>query len=105
MSARNLRLVLAPEARDDLRDALVFTQQRWDKNQRREYKQLLVNAFAELASFPELGRACPEFGAGIRSYRVGQHVVIYQATETEIRIARILHVRRDIDGALEETSS
>ena len=83
---------------------MTYTERRWDRAQRRAYKQSLDDALAELARFPELGRACSEYGAGIRSYRVRQHLVIYEVAETDVRIARILHVRREIDSEFEESS-
>jgi len=101
MSVRKPRLALSDNADRDLRNILVFTEQQWGKAQRRTYRQRFIEAFAELLRFPELGPARPELGQGIRARRVGQHVVIYQATETELLIVRILHVRRDLDAELE----
>ena len=100
MSARRPRLVLTPRAQRDLRNVLVYTHQQWGQAQRRVYRQRLFDAFAELLTFPELGPARPEYGQGIRSHRVGQHVVIYQPHETELRIVRVLHARRDLDAEL-----
>jgi toxin ParE1/3/4 len=80
---------------------LVYTHQQWGQAQRRVYRQRLFDAFAELERFPDLGLARPEYGQGIRSHRVGQHIVIYQPHETELRIVRILHARRDIDAELD----
>ena len=102
MSARRLRLVLAPEARIDLRDVLLHTQQQWGRQQRTTYRQTFYRAFDELRRFPGLGRTRPEYGGDIRSVPVGQHVVIYRATDTELRVVRILHAHRDIDAELGE---
>ena len=98
MSSRRLRLVLAPEADRNLRDALMFSEQRWGKAQQRAYLRLFSDAFAKLRRFPELGRPRTEVGTAVRSHRVGQHVVFYGATETELVVSRIVHVRRDVDG-------
>lgn len=98
MSARKPRLALSDNADRDLRNILVFTEQKWGKAQRRTYRQRFIEAFAELLRFPDLGLARSELGPGVRTYRVGQHVVIYQSTETELLIVRILHVRRDLDA-------
>lgn len=98
MSSRKLRLVLSPEAAVNLRDALMFTEQRWGTAQRRTYNRLFSETFLKLRAFPELGRPRSEYGGAVRSYRVGQHVVFYGATETELVIVRIMHVRRDVDG-------
>ena len=72
----------------------------WGTAQRDRYRRQLYNGFDELARHPELGRARPEYGPDSRSFPVQQHVVIYQATDDELRILRILHRRRDIDSEL-----
>ena len=98
MSVRSRRRILLPEAREDLRDALLFTEQRWGQAQRRQYRQRLFDAFAELSRFPNLGRLRPELSPATLSFRVGQHVIVYRFTDTEFVVARILHVRRDVEG-------
>ena len=101
MSARKPRLALSDNAERDLRNLLAFTEQQWGKAQRHTYRQRFIAAFAELLRFPDLGPARPELGQGIRAYRVGQHVVIYQSSETDLLVVRILHVRRDLDVELD----
>jgi len=80
----------------------VFTEQRWGPDQRRKYRALFAHAFAELISFSRLGQARPEYGAGIRGYRLKQHVIIYEATATALIVVRILHTRRDIEAEVGE---
>jgi len=104
MSARKLRLVLASDARRDIRDVLTYTEQQWGKAQRRDYRRALYEVFDELTWFPELGRLRPEYGSGVRSYRVRQHIVVYRADDAELRIARVLHESRDAAGGLREPS-
>src|SRR5687768_8691284 len=98
MSARRRRFVLTPEARSDLSDILLYTEQQWGLAQLRSYNAQLKAAFAQVARFPGLGNLRPDFGSGIRGHRVGHHVVIYQPSDTEVLILRILHVRRDFDA-------
>jgi toxin ParE1/3/4 len=101
MSARNRRLVITSQARSDLRHALLFSEQQWGKAQRREYERQIFEALANLESFPHLGRLRPEYGSDPLSFPVGQHVAIYQVRETEIRIVRLLHIRRDASSEFE----
>jgi toxin ParE1/3/4 len=98
MSARNRRLVITSQARSDLRHALLFSEQQWGKAQRREYERQIFEALANLES---LGRLRPEYGSDLLSFPVGQHVAIYQVRETEIRIVRLLHIRRDASSEFE----
>lgn len=95
MSARSLGLILAPNARRDFRDILLYTEQQWGRSQRRAYRKQLDTAFAQLTRFPGIGIPRPEFGQGMRGHRVGQHVIVYESTDTNVLVARILHVRRD----------
>jgi toxin ParE1/3/4 len=98
MSAHKRRIVLSPEARSDLRDILLYTEQQWGLAQQRSYNAQLHTALAQLAQYPDLGILRPELGPRIRGLRVGQHVVAYQPSETEILILRIRHVRRDVNA-------
>jgi len=47
-----------------------------------------------LAEQPRMGRLRPEFGAGVRSFTVENHVIYYRHDE-DVIIARVLHGRRD----------
>jgi toxin ParE1/3/4 len=102
MSAHRLRLVLAPQARIDLRDVLRYTDQQWGSKRRDTYRQQLFEGFEELTKYPNLGKERPEYGPERRSFRIRQHVVVYQVVNNELRIARIIHVRRDIESLLED---
>jgi toxin ParE1/3/4 len=100
MSVRKLPLVLSLEAQRELRDILLYTEQQWGRTQRRAYRKQLDIAFARIGRFPDLGILRPEIGQGVRTYRVGQHVIIYQPSDVDVLIVRILHVRRDLDAEL-----
>jgi toxin ParE1/3/4 len=54
----------------------------------------IVERFELLSDQPRMGRLRPEFGAGLRSFTVENHV-IYCRPDGEVVIARVLHGRRD----------
>jgi toxin ParE1/3/4 len=54
----------------------------------------IVDRFDLLAEQPRMGRLRPEFGAGVRSISVENHVIYYQH-DGDVVIARVLHGRRD----------
>lgn len=95
-----LRVVLAPGARLDLQDILRYTTQQWGRRQRSIYKQVLYRGFDQLARHPLMGQERPEYGEHSRSFLIEHHLVIYEATETELLISRIIHTSRDIAGEL-----
>ena len=54
----------------------------------------IVDRFELLAEQPRMGRLRPEFGAGVRSFTVENHVIYYRPAG-DVLIARVLHGRRD----------
>jgi toxin ParE1/3/4 len=104
MSAHNRRLVISARARADLSDILLYTDRRWGSQQMRAYNRALTDAFAELQRFPHLGRPRPDYGQGYRSFPMRQHAIIYEITDTEITVMRLLHVRRDAEGQVYSTT-
>lgn len=62
----------------------------------------LVDHFDLLTEQPGMRRLRPEFGPGVRSLSVDNHVVYYRH-DGEVQIARVLHGRRDQAGAWSES--
>jgi len=105
MSARNVRLVLTPLTRQDLRDILQYTAQTWGRERRDAYQALVLGRLRELTAYPNLGRARDEVFPGCRSLRVEQHVAYYRTTDAEIIVARLLHARQDAVGIVSEPTA
>jgi toxin ParE1/3/4 len=61
----------------------------------------IIDRFELLAEQPRMGRLRPEFGAGVRSFTVENHVIYYRH-DGEVLIARVLHGRRDQAAAWSE---
>ena len=104
MSARSRRLVLTSEARSVFRDILANLERHWGKAQRREYERRISSALDNLISYPQLGRARPEYGPGLLSFPVQQHAIVNAVTETGIRVVRVLHARRDAESEFEASA-
>ena len=62
----------------------------------------IINRFNLLAEQPRMGRLRQEFGEGVRSFTVENHVIYYRH-ESEVLIARVLHGRRDQAAAWAES--
>jgi toxin ParE1/3/4 len=63
----------------------------------------LIDRFSLMAEQPRMGRLRPEFGDGVRSFPVENHVIYYRH-EREVLIARVLHGRRDQGAAWTEST-
>ena len=61
----------------------------------------IVDRFELLAQQPRMGRLRPEFGPGVRSISVENHVIYYRHND-DVLIARVLHGRRDQAAAWSE---
>ena len=50
-----------------------------------------------LAKWNTLGRPCPEYSRGCRSYPFGKYCFYFRPTDDGIEVLRILHSARDIN--------
>ena len=57
----------------------------------------ITDRFYLLSGFPHAGRARnQQFGAGIRSFPVGEFMILYSVEGESVFILRVVHGRRDI---------
>ncbi len=61
----------------------------------------IFDRFELLTEQPRMGRLRPEFGEGVRSFTVENHVIYYRH-DGDVLIARVLHGRRDQVAAWSE---
>jgi toxin ParE1/3/4 len=89
------QLVVSLETVDDLEGIALFISK--DKPSAAEsFISRIWERFELLSQHPYLGEARPEFGPNRRSCVVGNYVVYYDVTPSELRIARVLHAARDL---------
>jgi toxin ParE1/3/4 len=100
MSSRSLPVVLAPDANLDFADILLHGLQTWGDRQAAVDEADIDHALERLGVYPELGRRRDDLGAGYRTLRVRQHVVIYRIEDAAIIVLRIVHVRVDLASAV-----
>lgn len=92
------KLSLTKQALEDLREIGRYTQDRWGRDQRRHYLELLDRCFYALAENPNQGKRCDDIRSGYRKFPSGQHVVFYREQATGgIKIIRVLHERMDLE--------
>lgn len=88
-------------AKADLKDIANFTQNRWGREQRNLYLQMLDVSFQQLADNPLTGKDCSEIRIGYRKLNAGSHVIFYRQTLSDtIEIVRVLHEHMDIETRL-----
>jgi toxin ParE1/3/4 len=92
-----VKLTFSPAARADLLDIAEFIAQR---NQARAvtFVDELESKCAALARAPGVGTSRRDLGDGMRVLPHGRYLLFYRAGSRSLRIERILHGARDIDG-------
>ena len=60
----------------------------------------ITERFHLLAEFPYMGRARDDLRSGLRSFPVGQYVIIYTIDDDDVQILHVFHGRQDIEGRL-----
>lgn len=118
-SGRRLRIVLSPSARSDIREALLWSQERFGERTAARYRDLLKQALRDIAADPERpgSRERAELVRGIRTYHLfftrdrarsdlgivknPRHFLVYRRRgEDVIDIVRVLHDARDLERHL-----
>ncbi|MDA8414389.1 MAG: type II toxin-antitoxin system RelE/ParE family toxin [Desulfobacteraceae bacterium] len=90
-------------AKADLKEIARFTQNRWGREQRNLYLQMLDVSFQQLAANPLKGKDCSDIRIGYRKLNAGSHVIFYRQTLVDtIEIVRVLHGHMDIETRLSE---
>jgi toxin ParE1/3/4 len=88
-------------AKADLKEIANFTQNRWGREQRNLYLQMLDVSFQQLAVNPLKGKDCSDIRIGYRKLNAGSHVIFYRKTLADtIEIVRVLHGHMDIETRL-----
>jgi toxin ParE1/3/4 len=94
---------LAPEARNDLNDIWDYVSK--ESNNPDTADRLIdsiVQRFYLLSQQPYAGCSRFELLAGMRSFPVGQYVILYRVEHPDVFIFRVIHGRRDIESALQQ---
>jgi len=62
----------------------------------------ITDQFFLLSRHPHMGRLRDEFGAGSRTFTVGEYVIVYTVEDRDVLILRVVHGRRDIESIFED---
>jgi toxin ParE1/3/4 len=119
-AGRPRRIVLAPSARADIREALIWSRERFGERAAARYRDLLKQAIRDIAADPERpgSRERRDLAKGVRTYHlffsrerarselgvVGEprHFLVYRCREQAIDVVRVFHDARDLARNLPE---
>ena len=116
-----VRIVVAPFARSDIREALIWSQERFGESASARYRALLKQALRYIAADPERpgSKERPDLARGIRTYHLffsrdrarselgmvkkPRHFLVYRRRgEDVIDVLRMPHDSRDLERHLPE---
>jgi toxin ParE1/3/4 len=60
----------------------------------------ITDRFYLLSQYPRMGRARDDLRPGLRSFAVGQYVIVYAMEDEDVEILHVFHGRQDIEGKL-----
>jgi toxin ParE1/3/4 len=60
----------------------------------------ITERFYLLSQFPRMGRTRDDLRRGLRSFPVGQYVIIDTIEDEDVEILHVFHGRRDIEGRI-----
>jgi toxin ParE1/3/4 len=92
-----LPVLRTDQAEADLSDILAYLEERSPSAAER-LAAAIDERCALLGQFPEMGRARPELGPGIRSVTVDRYLLFYRITPASVEVLRILHGSRDVES-------
>ena len=89
------QLVIAPAAKDDLKDIYQYGLSRWGQLQSDNYLENLKSQLWLLTEQPLLGVERPDLFPSIRSLPIESHILFYSMNGNKIEVIRVLHGRQD----------
>lgn len=95
------RYVISPAARSDLDEVWQYVA----AHNIRAADQLIdafLKRFFLLASQPSMGQARPDLAEGVRHSPLGNYLILYRPSESEIDVLRVIHGARDVPGVFRE---
>ena len=89
------QLVIAPAAKNDLKDIYQYGLRQWGQSQSESYLSTIKKQFWLLAQQSLMGTERPELLPDTRSLPIESHTLFYRVTVNRVEIIRVLHGRQD----------
>lgn len=89
------QLVIAPAAKNDLKEIYQYGLRQWGQAQSENYLSTIKNQFWLLTQQPLIGTERPELLPDVRSLPINSHTLFYRVTTTRVEVIRVLHGRQD----------
>lgn len=89
------KLVIAPAAKNDLKDIYQYGLRQWGQAQSDSYLLAIKHQLWLLTEQPLIGVERPELLPHIRCLPIQSHILFYRVITNQVEIIRVLHGRQD----------
>lgn len=93
-----LKLLLSPQAINDLEDVFEYTVQNWSVTQAENYQNLLFESMNTMLRSPKIGTKYYFIKGEYRKLNSSKHIIFYRIEEATCIVVRILHERMDLNS-------
>lgn len=83
-------------ARQDLKSIFTYTVRTWGKQQAEKYSAQLKSHLSDISKSAAFSKPVQCSRNNLKQSAVGRHIVVFEQTNTQILIVRILHEAMDI---------
>lgn len=83
-------------ARQDLKSIFTYIVRTWGKQQAERYSAKLKAHLADISRSAAFGKPVQRSRNNLKQSAVGRHIVIFEQTDAQVLIVRILHEAMDI---------
>lgn len=83
-------------ARRDLKSIFTYSTRKWGQQQAKRYADQLFVHVEKIASDAVFSKNIPSTPRDLRQSSVGRHLIIFEETDGQILIVRVLHEAMDI---------
>jgi toxin ParE1/3/4 len=91
--------LLATSAESDLDDIWYYVaKESGDPDRAEHFIASLTERFYLLSANPFIGRSRDDLRPGLRTFPVGQHVIVYRVENEDVVILHVFHGSRDIES-------
>ncbi|MFZ1750692.1 MAG: type II toxin-antitoxin system RelE/ParE family toxin [Saprospiraceae bacterium] len=100
-----LKLLIKPEAENDLEKIYQYTFENWGIEQAEKYQDELYEGMQMISKRPNIGKVYPYSIEEYRKLHVNRHLIFYRFNAHKCEIIRILHDSMDIKMNLESSGT
>lgn len=93
-------LRLSDPAKTDLQAIAEFTLTKLDKEQQRQYLDLIKKSFVTLSHIGNIGKSRKDIAEGLYSYTIKSHCIYFRELNKEFVVIRILHSRMNVEKSV-----